>query len=884
MSEGKNLSSRYAPQEVEGKWYQYWLEGGYFRADPNPAKEPFTIVIPPPNVTGRLHMGHALDNTLQDILIRWHRMLGDETLWLPGTDHAGIATQAVVEKHLAEQGLSRHELGREKFLEKVWEWKEIYEKNIIDQLKSLGASLDWSRLRFTMDEGLSKAVEEVFISYYEKGLIYRGDYIINWCPRCSTAISDLEVNYEEKESHLWHLRYPLKDGGYIEVATTRPETMLGDTAVAVHPEDKRYRDMIGKVVILPLMNREIPIIADEYVDKEFGTGAVKVTPGHDPNDFEMGQRHDLPIIEVIDKEGNMTEEAGDFAGLSREEARKMVVEALDSAGVLIKVEAHHHSVGSCDRCDTIIEPLVSTQWFLKTKELVKPAVEAVDEDQTTFVPERFTKVYKHWMENIRDWCISRQLWWGHRIPAYYCQDCNEMIVSQEEPDTCSRCGGSSFKQDADVLDTWFSSALWPFSTLGWPEETEDLKYFYPTSVLVTGYDIIFFWVARMMFSGTEFTKQAPFKYVLLHGLVRDAEGRKMSKSLGNGIDPLEVIEKYGADSLRFTLVTGLTPGNDMRFSWEKVEASRNFANKVWNAARFVLMNLEDFSKEGKSLEDIRKHMSLADRYILSRLNRTTIEVNRHLERFDIGESARVLYDFIWSEYCDWYIELSKSRLYDGSKEEKETAQHVLSHVLEHTMRLLHPFMPFISEEIWQKLPHEGETIVTASWPVADMELDDKESRQKMQTIIDIIRAIRNIRSELKVDPKKKAPVILLSAKESQRILLEEQQDYLKQMAAVSSITISEERDFEEKVMTAVVHSVEIVMPLEGLIDLDKERNRIISQIEEVERELKASKSKLANEGFVKKAPAEVVERERAKEQDLTEKLELLKVRQQQLGD
>lgn len=884
MSEGKNLSSRYAPQEVEDKWYQYWLEGDYFRADPNPAKEPFTIVIPPPNVTGKLHMGHALDNTLQDILIRWHRMLGDETLWLPGTDHAGIATQAVVEKHLAEQGLSRHELGREKFLEKVWEWKEIYEKNIIDQLKSLGASLDWSRLRFTMDEGLSKAVEEVFISYYEKGLIYRGDYIINWCPRCSTAISDLEVNYEEKESHLWHLRYPLKDGEYIEVATTRPETMLGDTAVAVHPEDERYRDMIGKVVILPLMNREIPIIADEYVDKEFGTGAVKVTPGHDPNDFEMGQRHDLPIIEVIDKEGNMTEEAGGFAGLSREEARKIVVEALDSAGVLIKVEPHHHSVGSCDRCDTIIEPLVSTQWFLKTKELVKPAVEAVDEDQTTFVPERFTKVYKHWMENIRDWCISRQLWWGHRIPAYYCQDCNEMIVSQEEPDTCSRCGGSSFKQDADVLDTWFSSALWPFSTLGWPEETEDLKYFYPTSVLVTGYDIIFFWVARMMFSGTEFTKQAPFKYVLLHGLVRDAEGRKMSKSLGNGIDPLEVIEKYGADSLRFTLVTGLTPGNDMRFSWEKVEASRNFANKVWNAARFVLMNLEDFSKEGKSLEDIRKHMSLADRYILSRLNRTTIEVNRHLERFDIGEAARVLYDFIWSEYCDWYIELSKPRLYDGSKEEKETAQHVLSHVLEQTMRLLHPFMPFISEEIWQKLPHEGETIVTASWPVADMELDDKDSEQKMQTIIDIIRAIRNIRSELKVDPKKKAPVILLSAKKSQRILLEEQQDYLKQMAAVSSITISEERDFEEKVMTAVVHSVEIVMPLEGLIDLDKERNRIISQIEEAERELKASKSKLANEGFVKKAPAEVVEREKAKEQDLTEKLELLKVRQQQLGD
>ncbi|MFY9415827.1 MAG: valine--tRNA ligase, partial [bacterium] len=717
MAEGKNLSTVYNPRVVEDKWYQYWMEGDYFRPTIDPEQEPFTIVIPPPNVTGALHMGHALDNTIQDVLIRWKRMTGVPTLWLPGTDHAGIATQARVVESLAQEGLTPQDLGREKFLERTWQWKEQYGGRIIEQLKRLGASCDWSRERFTMDEGCSRAVREVFVSLFEKGLIYRGDYIVNWCPQCGTAISDIEVEHEEEEGKLWHFRYPLIDGeGYVTVATTRPETILGDTAVAVHPEDERYRDLVGKKLVLPGVGRQIPIVADPYVDPEFGSGAVKVTPAHDPNDFLIGLRHGLEQVVVMAPDGTMNENAGKYQGMDRLECREALVADFDREGYLVKVEDHLHAVGHCSRCDTTIEPLLSKQWFVRMKPLAEPALEAVRQGQIRFVPERFTKIYCDWLENIRDWCISRQLWWGHRIPVWYCQDCDEIIASREDLNQCPHCGGE-VEQDPDVLDTWFSSALWPFSTLGWPDDTEDLNYFYPTSVLVTGRDIIFFWVARMIFMGLEFMQEEPFREVLIHGLVLDSQGRKMSKSLGNGIDPLEVIEEYGADTLRFMLMTSTTPGNDMRFYWERVENCRNFANKIWNASRFALMNLTDFQPEG--IEEDQLAYSMADRWILSRLNRTIARVTEELEEYQLGEAATTLYEFIWGEFCDWYIEMIKPRLYakeDG--EGRRTSQYVLWKVLETTLRLLHPFMPFITEEIWQHLPHGGPSICVAPWPEA----------------------------------------------------------------------------------------------------------------------------------------------------------------------
>ncbi|MGB4483327.1 MAG: valine--tRNA ligase, partial [bacterium] len=745
MAEGKNLSTVYNPRVVEDKWYQYWMEGDYFRPTIDPEQEPFTIVIPPPNVTGALHMGHALDNTIQDVLIRWKRMTGVPTLWLPGTDHAGIATQARVVESLAQEGLTPQDLGREKFLERTWQWKEQYGGRIIEQLKRLGASCDWSRERFTMDEGCSRAVREVFVSLFEKGLIYRGDYIVNWCPQCGTAISDIEVEHEEEEGKLWHFRYPLIDGeGYVTVATTRPETILGDTAVAVHPEDERYRDLVGKRLVLPGVGRQIPIVADPYVDPEFGSGAVKVTPAHDPNDFLIGLRHGLEQVVVMAPDGTMNENAGKYQGMDRLECREALVADFDREGYLVKVEDHLHAVGHCSRCDTTIEPLLSKQWFVRMKPLAEPALEAVRQGQIRFVPERFTKIYCDWLENIRDWCISRQLWWGHRIPVWYCQDCDEIIASREDLNQCPHCGGE-VEQDPDVLDTWFSSALWPFSTLGWPDDTEDLNYFYPTSVLVTGRDIIFFWVARMIFMGLEFMQEEPFREVLIHGLVLDSQGRKMSKSLGNGIDPLEVIEEYGADTLRFMLMTSTTPGNDMRFYWERVENCRNFANKIWNASRFALMNLTDFQPEG--IEEDQLAYSMADRWILSRLNRTIARVTEELEEYQLGEAATTLYEFIWGEFCDWYIEMIKPRLYakeDG--EGRRTSQYVLWKVLETTLRLLHPFMPFITEEIWQHLPHGGPSICVAPWPEAGD--TDPAVEEEMERIMAVIRGVRNIRAEM----------------------------------------------------------------------------------------------------------------------------------------
>ncbi|HHY61018.1 MAG TPA: valine--tRNA ligase, partial [Clostridia bacterium] len=732
MSTKAELAKTYSPKEVEAKWYRYWEENGYFHQDVDPDREAFSIVMPPPNVTGSLHMGHALDNTLQDILTRWRRMQGYNTLWLPGTDHAGIATQVRVEEEIAKEGLSKYDLGREKFLERVWDWKHTYGNRITQQLRTLGASCDWQRERFTLDEGCSRAVREVFKRLYDKGLIYRGDYIINWCPKCQTTISDIEVEHHETQGHLWHIKYPLAgEDGYVVVATTRPETMLGDTAVAVHPEDERYRHFIGKTVILPLVNREIPVIADEYVDPEFGTGVVKITPSHDPNDFEVALRHNLPGLTVMDKQGRMNENAGPYQGLDRYECRKKIVADLEAQGFLLKVEEHQHAVGQCYRCDTVIEPMVSKQWFVKMKPLAEPAMRAVEEGRIRFVPERFTKIYLGWLENIRDWCISRQLWWGHRIPVWYCRDCEAEICALQEPEVCPKCGSKHLEQDPDVLDTWFSSALWPFSTMGWPEQTEDLKKFYPTSVLVTGRDIIFFWVARMIFMGLEFMQDVPFREVFIHGLVLDAQGRKMSKSLGNGIDPMEVIEQYGADTLRFMLITGNTPGNDLRFQYERLEGARNFCNKIWNASRFALMHLGDMEPGAP-----KERLELADRWILSRLNHTVRQVTNYLERYELGEAARELYDFIWSEFCDWYIELVKPRLYGKvTPESRATAQQVLWYTLSEILRLLHPFMPFISEEIWQHLPHREGSLMLEKWPEYREELQDSAAEKQMSLIM-----------------------------------------------------------------------------------------------------------------------------------------------------
>ncbi|OWZ83895.1 valine--tRNA ligase [Natranaerobius trueperi] len=877
-----NLNKVYDPETVETKWYEKWLENNSFKAACD-EREKFSVVIPPPNVTGSLHMGHALDNTLQDVLVRFKRMQGYDTLWMPGTDHAGIATQTKVEQHISEEdNITKYDLGREKFLEKVWSWKDEYHERITAQLKKLGVSVDWSRERFTMDEGCSKAVREVFVTLYEKGLIYQGDYIINWCPRCYTALSDIEVEHLESEGTLTHIKYSLTDGSdHISVATTRLETMIGDTAVAVHPEDERYQNMVGKTVRLPLVNREIPIVADEYVDPEFGSGAVKVTPAHDPNDFDIGERHNLKNIAVIGKDGKMTDEAGErYAGMDRYDCRKALRDDLIAGGFILATDDHEHSVGQCHRCDTTIEPLVSKQWFVKMDPLAKPAVELVNQGDTKFVPERFEKIYRNWMENIRDWCISRQIWWGHRIPAWYC-NCGEMIVSREEPESCSSCG-SELEQDPDVLDTWFSSALWPFSTMGWPEETEDLKKFYPTSVLVTGYDIIFFWVARMIFMGLEFMEERPFDDVLIHGLVRDANGRKMSKSLGNGIDPLELIDKYGADTLRYTLVTGNTPGNDMRFSYDKVEASRNFANKIWNASRFAIMNLDGYTPQELSAND--KRLSLADKWILHRLEEVTKDVTRLFEKYELGEASQTLYDFIWTEFCDWYIEMAKIRLYQGTEEQKALTQEVLVRGLDTILKLLHPIMPFITEEIRSYLPHTDELIVTSTWPEYDISFVDEESKSKMEQIMEGIRVVRNLRRELDIAPQTKSPITILANEEKDFTTFDDYKVYFNALAGAEPVSVvSEMKEKPKKALSAVVRGAEIFLPLEGLVNLSEEIERLEKKEKELEKEVDLVESKLSNENFVNKAPKDVVDKEKEKQQDykvrlqkVTERLDTLR--------
>lgn len=877
MTASNQLAKTYSPQEVEAKWYQYWEEQGYFHQEVEPGKEAFSIVMPPPNVTGSLHLGHALDNTLQDILTRWRRMQGYNTLWLPGTDHAGIATQARVEEEIAKEGLSKYDLGREKFLERVWDWKHTYGNRITTQLRTLGASCDWHRERFTMDEGCSRAVREVFKKLYDKGLIYRGDYIINWCPKCQTTISDIEVEHQDTPGHLWHIKYPFAQGeGYVVVATTRPETMLGDMAVAVHPEDERYKSLIGQTVILPLVNKEIPVIADEYVDPEFGTGVVKITPSHDPNDFEVAMRHNLPGLTVIDKQGRMNENAGPYEGLDRYECRKKVVEDLEAQGLLLKVDEHQHAVGQCYRCDTVIEPLVSKQWFVKMEPLAKPAMKAVEDGRIRFVPERFTKIYLAWLENIRDWCISRQLWWGHRIPVWYCEDCGEEICAVDEPTGCPKCGSKALEQDPDVLDTWFSSALWPFSTMGWPEETEDLKQFYPTSVLVTGRDIIFFWVARMIFMGLEFMQDVPFREVFIHGLVLDAQGRKMSKSLGNGIDPIEVIEKYGADTLRFMLITGNTPGNDLRFQFERLEGARNFCNKIWNASRFALMNLSDLEPKAP-----KENLELADRWILSRLNRTIKQVTDNLNRYELGEAARELYDFIWSEFCDWYIELIKPRLYGKvTPESRCTAQQVLWYTLGEILKLLHPFMPFISEEIWQHLPHREGTLMLQKWPGFQEELQNNDAEKQMSLIMDVIRTIRNLRAELNVGPGKKAEVIIEANSQETLQLLETGLSYIGLLANAEPVTLAVELQEKPKQALAGVAGggVEVFMPFGGLIDIEAERKRLAKELAGLEKERQKIEAKCNNPGFLAKAPPEIVAKEKAKLEEVLAKEKALKER------
>jgi valyl-tRNA synthetase len=863
MAKTHIMDKTYEPKQVEDRLYSKWIENDYFHAVIDHNKKPYTIVIPPPNITGQLHMGHALDNTLQDILIRWKRMQGYCALWLPGTDHASIATEAKIVAAMAEEGITKDMIGRERFLEKAWEWKKHYGGRIVEQLKKLGSSCDWKRERFTMDEGLSEAVKEVFIRLYEKGLIYRGERIINWCPKCNTSISDAEVEYEEKEGHFWHIKYPIKDSNeYIVIATTRPETMLGDTAVAVHPEDDRYKHLVGKTVILPLVNREIPIIADDFVDKEFGTGAVKITPAHDPNDFEAGIRHNLPQIKVINDDATMSEHTGKYKGMDRYEARKQVVEDLEKLGLLLKIEGHTHNVGECYRCNTVIEPLISKQWFVKMKPLAEPAIEIVKNGTVKFVPERFSKIYFNWMENIQDWCISRQLWWGHRIPTYYCMDCGYTVVARETPEKCSECGSSKIEQDPDTLDTWFSSALWPFSTLGWPKQTEDLKYFYPTDVLVTGYDIIFFWVARMIFSGIEHMEKEPFKYVFIHGIVRDALGRKMSKSLGNGIDPLEVIDQYGTDALRFALTIGISPGNDLRFSDEKVEAGRNFANKIWNAARFVLMNFDeeiDFSKVDPSKFDI------ADRWILSRINSLVKDATENLEKFELGIALQKVYDFIWEEFCDWYIEMVKPRLYDRENQSRLEAQYVLNYVLKSALKLLHPFMPFISEEIYKHLIIEEPSIMISPWPEYREDYNFPDDEEKMSLIMEAIRSIRNIRAEMNVPPSRRAKVIFVAQETKIREILGMGESFFEKLAWASEISIQDKKiGISANAATAVIPGAEIFIPLEELIDIDKEIERLGKEKSNLEKELDRVNGKLNNRGFVTKAPEKVVEEERAK--------------------
>ena len=861
----RELPKVYEPQEVEGRVYRTWEENGCFRGHRDPQKKPFTIVMPPPNVTGQLHMGHAMDSTLQDILIRFKRMQGYAALWVPGSDHAGIATQVKVEEELRKnEGLSRYDLGREKFLERVWDWKAKYGARIVQQQKKLGASCDWERSRFTMDEGLSRAVRHVFVSLYEKDLIYKGSRIINWCPHCVTALSDVEVEYQDKPGNLWHIRYPIQgeQNRYVIVATTRPETMLGDTGVAVNPADGRYTDIVGKKCVLPLVGREMPIVADDYVDMAFGTGCVKMTPAHDPNDFEVGLRQNLETIRVLDDHGKVVAGYGRYSGMDRYEARKAIVADLEAQGYLVKVEAHQHNVGTCSRCHSDVEPLISAQWFVKMEPLAREALRVVKEGETKFVPDRFSKTYLNWMENVRDWCISRQLWWGHRIPAWTCADCGQLTVSETDPAECCHCRSKNIAQEDDVLDTWFSSALWPFSALGWPDKTEDLEYFYPTDVLVTGYDIIFFWVARMIFSACEQTQKPPFHTVFIHGLVRDSQGRKMSKSLGNGIDPLEIAEQYGADALRFNLVTGNSPGNDMRFYTERCEAMRNFANKIWNASRFLMMNLTIDKCE------LPEKLELEDKWILSKLNRAVSEITENMDRYELGVAAQKIYDFIWDDYCDWYIELTKTRLQGEDEDSKVRAQQVLCHVLTQMLKLLHPFMPFITEEIWQALPHEGDFLMLSDWPQADPALSFPEEEKAMELIMDAIRSVRTRRSEMNVPPSKKAHLTVAAAEEQVFVL---GVPFLKRMAYASDVTIVPAgQTAGAGQVTVVTHAAQISMPLAELVDLEKEKARLEKELKKQGAELDKLNTKLNNPGFVNKAPEQVVAAEKERAVKLTE--------------
>ena len=863
------MAKAYNPKEVEDKIYDFWQEGNYFHAEVDKDKKPYTIVMPPPNITGQLHMGHALDNTLQDILIRWRRMQGYSALWLPGTDHASIATEAKIVEAMRKEGITKEDLGREKFLERAWEWKKEYGGRIVSQLKKMGSSCDWERERFTMDEGCSKAVKEVFVRLYNKGLIYRGERIINWCPHCKTSISDAEVEFEEKAGHFWHLRYPLTDGsGYLELATTRPETLLGDTAVAVNPSDERYKDLVGKTLTLPLVGREIPIIADDYVDVDFGTGVVKITPAHDPNDFQVGLRHNLPVINVMTDDAKIVEDYPKYAGMDRYEAREAIVKDLDEGGFLVKVEKHDHNVGTCYRCHSTVEPRVSKQWFVKMDELAGPAIECVKSGKTKFVPERFNKIYYHWMENIRDWCISRQLWWGHRIPAYYCDECGEVTVAKEMPEKCPKCGCTHLHQDEDTLDTWFSSALWPFSTLGWPDKTPELDYYFPTNTLVTGYDIIFFWVARMIFSSVEQMNSQPFDTVFIHGIVRDENGVKMSKSLGNGIDPLLVIDQYGADALRMFLATGNSPGNDMRYSEKRVEACRNFANKLWNASRFVHMNIDDYNVKN----ELPATLETEDKWILHTLNNVAKEVNENLERFELGIALSKIYDFIWNSYCDWYIELCKARL-QSEGETAQNARQVLIYVLDKILKLLHPFMPFITEEIWQTIPHDtdGKTVMLEKYPEYDPSLDFPSEAEEMMKVMEAITAIRTQRNEMNVPPSKKAKLFIATAIPE---TFSNGEQFFKKLASASEVEISDSFDIDGAV-TVVTSDAKIYIPMEELVDKEAELKRLNKELKQVEKMLAQDEGKLNNPGFMSKAPEKVIEKIKGQAEKEREKIALI---------
>ncbi len=877
----KNLAKNYNPKDFEDRIYKEWQDKGLFKSKIDKTKKSFSIVMPPPNITGQLHMGHALDDTLQDILTRWKRMDGYEALWIPGTDHASIATEVkVVDKINKETGKSKYEIGREEFLKYAWAWKEEFGGKIVNQVKKLGASCDWDLERFTMDEGCNKAVTKFFVKLYEEGHIYRGNRIINWCPDCKTTLSDAEVEHEDQEGNFWHIKYPIKDSEeYLEIATTRPETLLGDSGIAVHPEDERYIHLVGKTAVLPLVGRELPIVADEYVDKEFGTGAVKMTPAHDPNDFEVGKRHQLEEINVMNDDATMNELAGKYAGMDRYECRKALVADLDEAGYLIKVKKHDHAVGTCYRCHTTVEPRLSLQWFVKMDELAKPAIDILKKGELKFVPDKFDKTYLQWLENIRDWCVSRQLWWGHQIPAYYCQDCGEIIVAEEAPHECIKCKSSNIKQDEDVLDTWFSSGLWPFETMGWPDKTDMLDYYYPTSVLVTGYDIIFFWVVRMAFSAMFCMNEKPFEHVLIHGLVRDSEGRKMSKSLGNGIDPLEIIDQYGADALRFTLATGNSPGNDMRFYMERVEFARNFNNKLWNASRFVFMNLEDESLlEGLTRESVKANLILADKWIISRANRVVKEVNYNMDQFDLGIGLQKAYDFTWSEYCDWYIEIVKPRLYGDDREAKRAALYTLTYVLEKILKLLHPFIPFITEEIYSYLPIVEGYIITAEYPHYEKEDDMLAEEEKMNLIMDGIRNVRNVRAEMNVPPSKKAKIIIVPT-DDKRPAMEDGKEYFKSLASASEVEIQDSKDgIPEDAVSVVIDGVELFIPLDELVDFEKEKERLNKERDKALAEIKRVEGKLNNPGFVNKAPAKLVEEEKAKKEKFEEILHTIEER------